>query len=163
MTRAIAALALLLAALAAWQWSRIDALQAKVELADERAAAAAQAAKDERAARATEAARASRLQEALDAEHHARTALEADVRRADAAAVSLRQRTRDLAVAARCPAANPTAASGGPPANPAADLLEELSGWIDEAAGEIALYAAKASIAGQLCERTYDALGPPQE
>lgn len=166
----LALLVALLAALAmaGWQWGRAegyraDLAKAKNAFADERTALAQAQTKAITEARAEEAATARKIQEALDAEHLARVALEDDLRRADATVVSLRQRTRELAVAARCPASNPATAASSPPANPAADLLAELSSGLDEAAGAIALYAAKASIAGRLCERSYDALGPPQE
>lgn len=155
-------------ALAGWQWGRAEGFRADLEkakstFADERTELAQAQTIAVTKARAEEAATARKIKDALDAEHRARVALEDDLRHADAVAVSLRQRTSELAVAARCPAANPATTASSSAANSAADLLAVMSGRLDEAAGAIALYAAKASIAGQLCERSYDALGPPQE
>lgn len=132
------------------QRARADASQ--IELAGERAARTQ--AQD---ARAVENRRTARIQEALDAEHQSRQQALVDLRRADAAARSLRERAEQLA-AASCPAGDPAAAAGSAPAAAPADLLSDMLGRIDEAAGEIARHADDARIAGQLCERSYAAL-----
>lgn len=158
MIRALLVATLLASLLACWQWRESTASNARANVATGQRDAFAKALDDTTAARAKETKRADKLQEALDAAHIARQALEADVRRADAVAVSLRQRSLGLAAAARCPAANPTPAASGPPASAPADLLADMLGRIDEAAGTIGRHADESRIAGQLCERGYDAL-----
>ncbi|WP_175040016.1 DUF2514 family protein [Burkholderia contaminans] len=50
------------------------------------------------------------------------------------------------------------AATGSPTTGDALDLLAELFGRADERAGELAKIADERGIAGQQCERSYDAL-----
>lgn len=83
-----------------------------------------------------------------------RTAALADAFAARAAAGSLQQRVDQLAAAARHPAAT----AGSPATGDALDLLADVLGRADERAGELAAYADAARIAGQQCERDYDAL-----
>lgn len=146
--------------LGAWQRhaatiARADAAQARAQATAERAAR-----QQEAAARVEETRRTARVQEALDAEHQSRQQALVDLRRADAAARVLRERAEQLAAAARCAAGDPAAAAGGAPATAPADLLADMLGRLDHAAGELARYADDARIAGQLCERTYRALTP---
>ncbi|MCA7962491.1 DUF2514 domain-containing protein [Burkholderia cenocepacia] len=82
-----------------------------------------------------------------------RTAALADAFAARAAAGSLQQRVDQL-VAAR----HSAAAAGSPAAGDALDLLADVLGRADQRAGELAEYADRARIAGQQCERDYDAL-----
>ncbi|MBY4725197.1 MULTISPECIES: DUF2514 family protein [Burkholderia] len=83
-----------------------------------------------------------------------RTAALADAFAARAAAGSLQQRVDQLVAAARYPAA----AAGSPAAGDALDLLADVLGRADQRAGDLAEYADRARIAGQQCERDYDAL-----
>ncbi|KVH55294.1 hypothetical protein WK78_29510 [Burkholderia cepacia] len=73
---------------------------------------------------------------------------------ADAAANSLRKQVAELLARTRDPAAPAgSAAAGG-----ALDLLANVLGRADQRAGDLAEYADRARIAGQQCERDYDAL-----
>lgn len=73
---------------------------------------------------------------------------------ADAAANSLRKQVAELVARARDPAASAgSAAAGGP-----LDLLADMFGRADEAAGEFARIADERGIAGQQCESDYAAL-----
>ncbi|KVK90357.1 DUF2514 family protein [Burkholderia cepacia] len=73
---------------------------------------------------------------------------------ADAAANSLRKQVAELVARTRDPAAPAgSAAAGG-----ALDLLANVLGRADQRAGDLAEYADRARIAGQQCERDYDAL-----
>ncbi|MDN7790424.1 DUF2514 family protein [Burkholderia contaminans] len=76
---------------------------------------------------------------------------------ADAAASAadrLRKQVAELVARAH----HPSAAPGGPAADDALDLLADVLGRTDEAAGEFARIADERGIAGQQCERDYDAL-----
>ncbi|MDN7937453.1 DUF2514 family protein [Burkholderia multivorans] len=86
-------------------------------------------------------------------------AKERDQARADAAAAAsaadgLRKQVAVLVTAARHPAAT----AGSPAAGDALDLLADVLGRADERAGELAKIADERGIAGQQCERDYDAL-----
>ncbi|AWD90809.1 Rz-like spanin [Burkholderia phage vB_BmuP_KL4] len=86
-------------------------------------------------------------------------AKERDQARADAAAAAsaadgLRKQVATLVERAH----HPAAATGSPATSDALDLLADVLGRADEAAGELAEYADRARIAGQQCERDYDAL-----
>ncbi|MGU4696718.1 DUF2514 domain-containing protein [Burkholderia cepacia] len=86
-------------------------------------------------------------------------AKERDQARADAAAAAsaadgLRKQVAVLVERAR----HPAAATGSPTAGDALDLLADVLGRADEAAGELAKIADERGIAGQQCERDYDAL-----
>ncbi|WP_175712574.1 DUF2514 family protein [Burkholderia ambifaria] len=102
------------------------------------------------AARAEEQRRTAAQQEIAKDANQQRTAALADAFAARAAAGSLQQRV----AAARHPAAS----AGSPAAGDALDLLAELFGRADERAGELAKIADERGIAGQQCERSYDAL-----
>ncbi|AOK00204.1 DUF2514 family protein [Burkholderia vietnamiensis] len=106
------------------------------------------------AARAEEQRRTAAQSEIAKDANQQRTAALADAFAARAAAGSLQQRVDQLVAAAR----HPTAAAGGPAAGDALDLLADVLGRADERAGELAEYADRARIAGQQCERDYDAL-----
>ncbi|WP_175692721.1 DUF2514 family protein [Burkholderia ambifaria] len=90
---------------------------------------------------------------AKDANQQRTTAL-ADAFAARAAAGSLQQRVDQLVAAARHPAAS----AGSPATGDALDLLADVLGRTDEAAGEFARIADERGIAGRQCERDYDAL-----
>ncbi|CAB3750771.1 hypothetical protein GQ57_15855 [Burkholderia sp. MSh2] len=78
----------------------------------------------------------------------------ADAVVADAAADGLRKQVAALVADAR----RTSASTGGPAASDALDLLADVFGWTDERAGELAKLADERGIAGQQCERVYDAL-----
>ncbi|KGV86659.1 hypothetical protein X879_1997 [Burkholderia pseudomallei MSHR3951] len=106
------------------------------------------------AARAEEQRRTAAQSEiAKDANQQRTTAL-ADAFAARAAAGSLQQRVDQLVAAARHPATAP----GSPPTGETLDLLADVFGRADQRQGELAAYADAARIAGQQCERDYDAL-----
>ena len=151
---------LALLAFAGYQWHEAGAQHAAAQLMQRQRDAARQALDQSTQARAEESRRAHVLQEALDAEHLARQTVEADARRADAAAVGLRQRAQQLAAAARCPTSDLALAGSGPAASAPGDLLADMLSRLDEAAGAVGRYADDARLAGQLCERAYDALTP---
>jgi hypothetical protein len=158
MTRALLAAVLLLLALLGWQWGRAEQAGRRADVAVGALGAAQKARLDEAKARETESKRAHRLQEALDAEHLARLAFEADLRTADASAVGLQQRARQLAAAARQAGPNSGAACSCEAAGASADLLAFMRERLDERAGELARYADQARLAGLTCERAYEAL-----
>ncbi|MDN7411445.1 DUF2514 family protein [Burkholderia vietnamiensis] len=106
------------------------------------------------AARAEEQRRTAAQSEIAKDANQQRTAALADAFAARAAAGSLQQRVDQLVAAARHPAAS----AGGPAAGDALDLLADVLGRADQRAGDLAEYADRARIAGQQCERDYDAL-----
>ncbi|AYY97673.1 DUF2514 family protein [Burkholderia multivorans] len=73
---------------------------------------------------------------------------------ADGVADGLRKQVAALVADARRAAAS----TGSPATGDALDLLADLFGRADEAAGELARIADERGIAGQQCERSYDAL-----
>jgi Conserved hypothetical protein len=81
----------------------------------------------------------------------------ADARTAGAVAEQLRVRVAQLAAATRA-AGNPAAPSGSQAAGDPLDVLTDVLSRADARAGELAEYADRARIAGQTCERAYDAL-----
>lgn len=109
------------------------------------------------AARAEEQRRIAAQQEIANDANQKRTAALADAFAARAAAGSLQQRVDQLVAAARYPAAT----TGGPATGDALDLLADVLGRADQRAGDLAEYADRARIAGQQCERDYDALTLP--
>ncbi|MDN7489519.1 DUF2514 family protein [Burkholderia sp. AU45274] len=106
------------------------------------------------AARAEEQRRTAAQSEIAKDANKQRTAALADAFAARAAAGSLQQRVDRLVAAGR----HPTATAGSPATGDALDLLADVLGRADERAGELAEYADRARIAGQQCERSYDAL-----
>ncbi|WP_174907011.1 DUF2514 family protein [Burkholderia diffusa] len=88
----------------------------------------------------------------------------ADAAAADGAAVSLRKQVAALVADVRRAAAS----TGSTATGDGLDLLADVLGRTDEAAGEFARIADERGIAGQQCERSYDALigdaqtNPPQ-
>ncbi|MDN8056387.1 DUF2514 family protein [Burkholderia multivorans] len=124
------------------------------EIADMKAAAAQAQAKAVDAARAEEQRRTAAQQEIANDANQQRTAALADAFAARAAASSLQQRVDQLVAAARHPATS----AGSPAAGDALDLLADVLGRADEAAGELAKIADERGIAGKQCEADYDAL-----
>ncbi|TDA48266.1 DUF2514 family protein [Burkholderia pyrrocinia] len=78
----------------------------------------------------------------------------ADAAVADGAADGLRKQVAALVADVR----RAGASAGGPAAGDALDLLADVFGRADERAGELAKIADERGIAGQQCERSYDAL-----
>ncbi|HDR9026969.1 TPA: DUF2514 domain-containing protein [Burkholderia vietnamiensis] len=126
-------------------------------IADMKSEAATAQAKAVEAARTEEQRRTAAQSEIANDANQQRTAALADAFAARAAAGSLQQRVDQLVAAAR----HPTAATGSPAAGDALDLLADVLGRADQRAGELAEYADTARIAGQQCERDYDALTLP--
>ncbi|KVH44545.1 DUF2514 family protein [Burkholderia diffusa] len=106
------------------------------------------------AARAEEQRRTATQSEIAKDANQQRSAALADAFAARAAAGSLQQRIDQLVAAAHHPAVT----AGSPATGDALDLLADVLGRADERAGELAAYADAARIAGQQCERDYDAL-----
>lgn len=80
---------------------------------------------------------------------------------AASAARTAGERLRDQLAALRGQACgNPTTPPGSPAAGSADDLLADVQRRLDEAADGIALHADQSRIAGQACERAYQALTP---
>ena len=102
-------------------------------------------------------AQSAKQQEAIDA-----ATLDTERARAAAAAAGragdgLRRHAADLARDCQTqPRAAPASASA--PASATGDLLADMLGRIDAAAGELAEYADRARIAGLACERVHDSL-----
>lgn len=106
------------------------------------------------AARTEESRRVMRLQEAQDAEHLARKAAQRDAVAARAAADGLRR----AAAGFSCLPGDPAASAGSAPAGPGPGVLPDVLGELAARADRLAEQADSARIAGQLCERAYDAL-----
>jgi hypothetical protein len=85
----------------------------------------------------------------------------ADAARADAAGVSLRGAARAAATRCGASAGYPAAAGSSASASAPGMVLADVLGRLDSVAGELAKSLDAARIAGQLCERTYDALKAP--
>ncbi|WP_041490648.1 DUF2514 family protein [Burkholderia cepacia] len=81
----------------------------------------------------------------------------ADAVAAASAADGLRKQLAVFVAGARHPAAS----AGSSPAGDPIGMLADVLGSIDDRAGELAEYADRARIAGQQCERDYDALTTP--
>ncbi|MGE0349801.1 DUF2514 family protein [Hydrogenophaga sp.] len=83
---------------------------------------------------------------------------------ARAGAADAGRRLRDELAAARartCPKpGNTPAPSGGPTAEATERVLADVQRRLDEAEERVAAYASAAALAGQTCERSYDALTP---
>lgn len=83
----------------------------------------------------------------------------ADANAAHAVAERLRQRLGEL-VAAGHAAGNSATAGPSQAAGDPLDVLADVLSRADKRAGELAEYADAAHVAGQACERAYDALSP---
>lgn len=148
-------------------WQRIEISDAekktaevRVDLADYKTTAAESAQLLTQSYRAEEGRRETSKQSEIDHEHIQTAAAQAATVVADAAAGQLRnQLTTYVAAVHRAttdssPAGGSTSQRGADPL----DLLAELYGGDDEAAGEIAQYAGRIGIAGATCERIADGL-----
>ena len=128
----------------------------------DRANATAAALAQETAYRAEEQRRIAAHQEIVDEADRKILAARADAVVADAVAGRLQQRVASLVAQARAAASNPGIAQAGAPADDAAGVLAIMQRRADEAAGKFADFADRASIAGQACERAYEALTAAQ-
>jgi hypothetical protein len=86
---------------------------------------------------------------------------QADAAAATVRAHSLQQQVARVAARPSCAASNPGAALGSAPTNAPALLLADVLQRIDARAGELAAAADRARIAGEACERSYEALKIP--
>ncbi|RZJ08025.1 MAG: DUF2514 family protein [Rubrivivax sp.] len=170
MTRALLVAVALLLALLGWQWGRAEHAGRRADtFKTERDSARGQVTA-ERTARAEDAAErrkeqvlAKRLQENRDAEIIARRQVEADSRRAAVADSSLRGELARLASRARAAGQDSAVAGEREAALSAVPVLTELLGRCSERRTELARYADDARVAGQVCQRAYDALTPLTE
>lgn len=118
-------------------------------------------------AKALRAVRAQEARWAADQERNAReTATKIEAANADAADARrasgrLQQRIDALVATARRSAANPGTEPAVAPTGDPIGVLADVLGRADQRAGILAEYADKARIAGQSCERDYDALTQP--
>ena len=128
----------------------------------DRANATAAALAQETAYRAEEQRRIAAHQEIVDEADRKILAARADAVIADAVAGKLRDRVATLVAQARAAARNPTVAQASPPADDPIGVLAELQRRADARAGFLADFADRASIAGQACERAYEALTAAQ-
>ncbi|MEX3556616.1 MAG: DUF2514 family protein [Burkholderia gladioli] len=106
------------------------------------------------AARVEEQRRTAAQQEIADEASKQRNVARADAATAASAADGLRRQVAALVSRAR----HSTPAAGSAPADDPIGVLADVLGRADERAGELAAYADRARIAGQACERSYDAL-----
>lgn len=146
-----------LLALSGWQYLRAERAEATIER--ERAEVAQQIATKTEEARTEERRRTRTIQEAQDAEYLARVAAQADASRTRRALDRLREQVDNLA--SRRAASDSAAPDGGTAAAAPDQLLADMLGRLGAAAVELAEHADRARIAGQLCERAYQALTPP--
>lgn len=170
MTRALLAAVALLLALLGWQWGRAehagrqaDAFKNERDVVTSQLSAERAARAQDAAERRTELVWAKRLQENLDAERIARHQVETDARRAAVADSSLRGELARLASRARAAGQDSAVAGEREAALSAIPVLTELLGRCSERRTELARYADDARVAGQVCQRAYDALMPLKE
>lgn len=143
--------------------ARVD--RTRVELADLRAQYAQAAKNAESAAREVETRRETDKQTEATNARHALQLAQAAADTADAAAIGLRKQLAIYIAAVRSASQNPDAAGRGShhqSADPL-DMLTELYGRSDLAAGAIASYADQLAIAGATCERLADGLYRPDK
>ncbi len=110
-------------------------------------------------ARIEEQRRAAAQMEIANAAKRDADAARADARDAGAATDRLRVRVNELLAAARA-SKDSAAFAGGPAAGDPLGVLADVLERADRRAGILAEYADAARIAGQACERAYDALTP---
>ncbi|WP_060515599.1 DUF2514 domain-containing protein [Pseudomonas sp. NBRC 111132] len=112
----------------------------------------------ERSARQEEHRSADAQQEARVKGYEERTIADAGAADADAAGQRLRSVATQLAATVSCPGPDTAAVARGQAATRAAMVLSDLLARADERAGELAAAFDQARVAGQQCEREYDAL-----
>ncbi len=148
-------------------WAEIRVAQAGAELA--RAEAALSKERQDRAqaldagieqARQADLRTITKQREALNAAETQTEALQRDRDRSAAASRSLRDQLAAERARAAAAAADPQATEGCRAAGASAAVLAELLGRCSERRRELAEYADRARIAGQLCQQSYEALTP---
>jgi hypothetical protein len=112
----------------------------------------------ERGARQEEQRRAQAHEEARAHAQEERTIADGGAAGADAAGQRLRDEAGKLAATVSCPGTDTAAIARGQAATRAAMVLSDLFARADARAGELAKAYDQARIAGQLCERSYNAL-----
>lgn len=117
----------------------------------------------ERGARQEEQRRAQAQEEARTDAQEERTIADAGAAGADAAGQRLRSDATQFASAVSCPGTDTAAVARGQAATRAAMVLSDLLARSDKRTGELATALDRARIAGQQCEREYDALTPPAQ
>lgn len=142
-----------------WQQSHADGAKYEAERTKAALSAAVDQAKAVDLARAEEQRRTAAQTEIANAAIQDAKAAQADARIADAARRELLARATALANAGRRPGDSGIVGSGQA-AGDAAGLLADVLGKIDQRAQDLAEFADAAHIAGQACERSYDALTP---
>ncbi|MDD2108906.1 DUF2514 domain-containing protein [Pseudomonas asiatica] len=115
----------------------------------------------ERDARQEEQRRATAQEEARAHAQEERTTADAGAAGADAAGQRLRNDAARFAASVSCSGPDTAAIARGQAATRAAMVLSDLLTRADERAGELATALDRARVAGQQCEREYDALTPP--
>jgi Protein of unknown function (DUF2514). len=115
----------------------------------------------ERDARQEEQRRAQAQEEARAHAQEERTIADAGAASADAAGQRLRNDAARFAATVSCSGPDTATIARGQAATRAAMVLSDLLTRADERAGELATALDRARIAGQQCEREYDALTPP--
>ncbi|WP_236238475.1 DUF2514 domain-containing protein [Pseudomonas faucium] len=115
----------------------------------------------ERGARQEEQRRAAAQEEARAHGQEERTIAGAGAAGADPTGQRVRGDAANFAAAVSCSGTDPAAVARGQAATRAAMVLSDLFARADERAGELAKAYDLARIAGQQCEREYDALTPP--
>lgn len=161
-TKTLAALcaALLIALLAGigWHQHTTASLGRQLRHAQDDAAAQRDLAERQAVERGKEAAIHAKQQEAIDAAATSLAQARADAAGTRSALDRLRERAALHAAAARPPGPDPAPASPGQAASAPADLLADVLSRAADRARELADYADRARIAGQSCERSYEAV-----
>lgn len=145
---------------AAYTWESRALLAEQATHAQDKEHAATAQTQAIKAARAEEQRRTAAQSEIAKDANTQRNAALADAFSARAAAGGLRNQVAELVRAARS-GSHPAAAAGSPATGDALDLLANVLGQSDQRAGELAAYADTARIAGEQCERDYDAATAP--
>ncbi|MCZ9636896.1 DUF2514 domain-containing protein [Pseudomonas putida] len=114
----------------------------------------------ERTARQEEQRRAQAQEEARAHAQEERTIADVGAAGADAVGQRLRDEGAKLAATVSCPGTDTAAVARGQAATRAAMVLSDLLTRADARAGELAKAYDRARIAGQTCEREYDAMTP---
>ncbi|MFA7893016.1 DUF2514 domain-containing protein [Pseudomonas putida] len=117
----------------------------------------------ERGARQQEHQRAQAQEEARAHGHEERSIANAGATDADASEQRLRNESAKLAAAVSCPGTDTAAVARGQAATRAAMVLSDLLARADALAGELAKAYDQARIAGEQCQREYDALSTAGE
>jgi hypothetical protein len=152
-----AGLALALLGVAVHHERQVGARKAQATLAAERARAVSAATAATAANQAEGDRRSAALKDIADESQRLSTRAVVDAADAHAAAGRLLERVAD----GRAAACHPAAPGSGPAADAASPVLDDVLPRVLEAAGQLAAYADQARIAGDACQRSYDALTRP--